>query len=161
MKRKIFFLVSGLLLAMAANVKGSDLYVYGTGTDSYPLSSVKKLTFTSNSLTIDKTDGAVTVLFDDLKFFSMKNFSTLTSRVQTKEKAKVSLYPNPVVDELSVANLQHVSAVTLLDLQGRKLQQLTPAGGEMKMSLSSYPSGVYLLQIAGENSISVEKIIKK
>lgn len=56
------------------------------------------------------------------------------------------LYPMPVRDQLTVVGLPTASPVTLYTLQGeRLLQAVTPAGGQLQLSLALLPSGTYIL----------------
>ena len=57
-----------------------------------------------------------------------------------------SLYPMPVRDQLTVVGLPTASPVTLYTLQGeRLLQAVTPAEGQLQLSLAHLPSGTYIL----------------
>jgi len=57
-----------------------------------------------------------------------------------------TLYPMPVRDQLTVVGLPTASPVTLYTLQGeRLLQAVTPAGGQLQLSLAHLPSGTYIL----------------
>ena len=57
-----------------------------------------------------------------------------------------SLYPMPVRDQLTVVGLPTASPVALYTLQGeRLLQAVTPAEGQLQLSLAHLPSGTYIL----------------
>ena len=57
-----------------------------------------------------------------------------------------TLYPMPVRDQLTVVGLPAASPVTLYTLQGeRLLQAVTPASGQLQLSLAHLPSGTYIL----------------
>ena len=56
------------------------------------------------------------------------------------------LYPMPVRDQLTVVGLPTASPVALYTLQGeRLLQAVTPAEGQLQLSLAHLPSGTYIL----------------
>lgn len=57
-----------------------------------------------------------------------------------------TLYPMPVRDQLTVVGLPAASPVTLYTLQGeRLLQAVTPASGQLQLSLAHLPSATYIL----------------
>lgn len=57
-----------------------------------------------------------------------------------------TLYPMPVRDQLTVVGLPTASPVTLYTLQGEQLlQAVTPASGQLQLSLAHLPSGTYIL----------------
>ena len=57
-----------------------------------------------------------------------------------------TIYPMPVRDQLTVVGLPVASPVTLYTLQGeRLLQAVTPASGQLQLSLAHLPSGTYIL----------------
>ena len=57
-----------------------------------------------------------------------------------------TLYPMPVRDQLTVVGLPVASPVTLYTLQGeRLLQAVTPASGQLQLSLAHLPSATYIL----------------
>lgn len=57
-----------------------------------------------------------------------------------------TLYPMPVRDQLTVVGLPAESPVTLYTLQGeRLLQAVTPASGQLQLSLAHLPSATYIL----------------
>jgi ligand-binding sensor domain-containing protein len=80
--------------------------------------------------------------------------------VQEVTDGSVSIYPNPATDQLFVksANTHDGDEVVLTDMLGRKAGSYVIVNGEI--NLSGLTDGIYLLQIAGENSSSV-RIVKE
>lgn len=58
----------------------------------------------------------------------------------------VAVYPNPASTEITVANLKPGTILNLYTLQGRRLKMVTADKGLVRISVSAYPSGTYLLQ---------------
>ena len=57
-----------------------------------------------------------------------------------------TIYPMPVRDQMTVVGLPATSSVTLYTLQGeRLLEAVTPASGQLQISLAHLPSGTYIL----------------
>ena len=60
-----------------------------------------------------------------------------------------AIYPMPVRDQMTVVGLPATSSVTLYTLQGeRLLEAVTPASGQLQISLAHLPSGTYILATA-------------
>ena len=60
-----------------------------------------------------------------------------------------TIYPMPVQDQMTVVGLPATSSVTLYTLQGeRLLEAVTPASGQLQISLAHLPSGTYILATA-------------
>jgi hypothetical protein len=72
-----------------------------------------------------------------------------------------NVFPNPVVNEVTISNTEGITSLRLVNVQGQQLLQLKPAAMEITVPLASFPAGVYFLQITGENGTTVKKIIKK
>ncbi len=82
----------------------------------------------------------------------------------------LTLFPNPVEDVLNIniqsENNQKVESV-ILDLSGRKIinldqiDQLTEGNNSFRIELNNLPAGVYLLEIKGEATKTVQRFIVK
>ena len=62
-----------------------------------------------------------------------------------------NVFPNPTVDVLNVSPL--IGSITLRDLQGRTLHQSQAGGSWTQLDISSYPSGIYILQLQTSEGI--------
>ena len=148
-RNKLFMLFAGLMLAIIVNVKAEDsLYIYTMDGAKTPLflDEVKNLTFDATSMTINKTNGETSSYdFTGLKFFSLNNYDLTTSMLNFVTKDAISVFPNPVINELVIKKLLYASGVALFDLQGRKLMEVFPRDSEVKVSMDAYPSGVYFI----------------
>jgi hypothetical protein len=81
--------------------------------------------------------------------------------------SEISLYPNPVEDQLHLSldnlgiDLTH-SSVTLFNINGQIVKKIAVKNeGKIILELKDLYSGVYLLQIRDNNKIFTEKIIKQ
>jgi alpha-L-rhamnosidase len=86
-------------------------------------------------------------------FFEIKNPSSINDPL--KPSASIHVYPNPAVDNLIVEGLLNNTSVSLNNMHGQKLLQIHPESGKINLSLATFPSGIYILQIVneqGENS---------
>lgn len=70
---------------------------------------------------------------------------------------EVTLYPNPVVDELKVKAECQPNSIRLIDLSGK--QHLAPSVGE-NIDVRSLPQGVYFIQLVYHDVMVSRKFIK-
>ena len=77
-----------------------------------------------------------------------------------------NVFPNPVIDELSIRLNETLAAneeviIQLFTVDGKPLKALNSQGQtDLKMDLSSFPSGTYLLRLDTKNRNQVYSIIK-
>ncbi len=114
----------------------------------------------SNSVTIDFSDkkAYIYIASVDLGLLGYSlNLDVLSNNEVPAEKAKVLVYPNPVVDVLHIDD-KNLKSVALYSMEGKKLLETKTN----EMNVSKLPKGVYVLRIVtSDNSIVSKKIIKK
>ena len=112
-------------------------------------------------------------LFDvELTVFDGVNYNTLLMEdyilvddcigLEENSMSSISLYPNPCEDILTLefaSNANETTNVCILDLTGRVIwgANNNEANSILNIDVSSFKSGVYLLQISDENSIMINK----
>lgn len=69
------------------------------------------------------------------------------------------IYPNPVINELSIEAQQPVT-ITLYNELGSVIREETLAKGLSKLDMSSYSSGIYFLKTTDQKQVKLTKIIK-
>lgn len=81
-----------------------------------------------------------------------------TSGVSTATNNPLKIYPNPVIDKLTLNSSQQINKVEVITLCGTSIKTVV---NESTLSLSDVPSGMYLLKINyGNNEQKIERIIK-
>ncbi|MEM6767111.1 MAG: T9SS type A sorting domain-containing protein [Bacteroidota bacterium] len=89
---------------------------------------------------------------------------TTSNEAQIVFSEEVKVYPNPSRGEVTVELTELFSRgadFSLRDLQGRLLQrQEVPPGNEVKLDLSAYPAGTYVLSLQKDNNRVVKRIIR-
>lgn len=72
-----------------------------------------------------------------------------------------SIFPNPVMDQLSIKGMYIIHKVTITDLNGREVLNFTGGDAyEQTIDLSALPQGAYIVSVHDEVSVRKEKIIK-
>src|SRR5690606_15729578 len=69
----------------------------------------------------------------------------------------VNVYPNPAKEEINIQSTLDIQFVRILDLQGKELLQTKTD----KVNISSFSTGVYLLEITTPKGIGTKKFIKE
>ncbi|REC59891.1 hypothetical protein DRF65_23560 [Chryseobacterium pennae] len=89
----------------------------------------------------------------------MQGKSNATLNVKDVKSIDVNIYPNPTTDFVNIRSKEDVKSIILYSIDGRKLAETYR---ENKINLSSYPSGVYFLNIILKDGTTFKhKIIKK
>lgn len=77
---------------------------------------------------------------------------------------ELKMYPNPTSSDVTIvlpSSMTQNVHVTLLDLNGREIASKTTNSSEVTFNLSNQPSGVYLIQVAGDEGILNKRLIKQ
>jgi hypothetical protein len=69
------------------------------------------------------------------------------------------MYPNPVIDILTIESLEPITKVTCYDMLGRKL--LEESQNFNPIYLANLPSGLLLVEIETEQGKVIQKIVKE
>jgi hypothetical protein len=81
---------------------------------------------------------------------------------ENTKKAEFLLVPNPTDGQLTIvmAEKSNDVAISLFSIAGQELQVIRTQGSKLiRLDLSTYPKGIYLLQMRSGNYTSVEKLI--
>ena len=172
MKHKLLKLSAVLLLGLGITpLQGQTTMnvktVNGTQT-SYTLSTIRKLTFTdTGNMAITKTTASTAdnyVLTSVRYLKSGDQQAGIEPTIDNANSAHLRLYPNPVVDLLSIqlpATIQTAS-VELLSIEGKilyKKQLIT--NNLLQINVSQFRQGIYLCRVNNGTSIKTTKFIKQ
>jgi len=70
------------------------------------------------------------------------------------------IYPNPVDDFLNIETTEKNHEISIFDASGKYLIN-SKLDDNLRIDLSSLPSGIYTLQIKGVGSVKTVKLVKK
>lgn len=77
----------------------------------------------------------------------------------------ITMYPNPAKEQVTITNSSNIllEKATIYDLNGKMVNQvnLSNMQGEKVIDISALASGVYVVQIASDESIAVKRLIKE
>ena len=81
--------------------------------------------------------------------------------LNTLARNKTIIFPNPATTEVTIiANNEIINTLELFDLQGRKLQTKTVNDRSVKIDISQYEKGTYIVVLRTDRRIVKEKILK-
>lgn len=77
-------------------------------------------------------------------------------------KNKISIYPNPVKEKLTIENKNsNISNVQIVDTNGKLILNQKINSDKTEINFAAYPKGIYFIQFESEGKIiKIEKIIK-
>lgn len=75
--------------------------------------------------------------------------------------SRVTVYPNPVKNKVTVKAQGNIKSVGLYDSQGRILQSAIAGKNQITLDLSSQQTGVYFLTVTTQKGSSTQKIVKQ
>lgn len=71
------------------------------------------------------------------------------------------LYPNPTAGIIQMDGLLLNAEITILDATGRMVDQLRANENTVKIDLSEFTNGLYLIQVKDENGVRTERLMKQ
>ena len=90
---------------------------------------------------------------------------TLLGNEDNELSNAIALYPNPAGEQVTISNSSNIALETAMiyDLNGKLVSQinLQDMQSERVIDVSSYATGVYMVQITGEQSSVVKRMIKE
>ncbi len=86
--------------------------------------------------------------------------SGLTANGAAAKAPSIRLYPNPVSDYLNVSATHRIAKVNVYALTGQKLISGSVAGTHVQMDLSRLKSGLFIVEVVGENQTQTFRVVK-
>lgn len=85
----------------------------------------------------------------------------LLSSAQTEYNDGYKIYPTLIKDNLTIESSRIIKTLELFDFQGRKMRSVQINSSIYKLDMSSYPPGIYILQLKSPEGNYVQKIVKQ
>jgi hypothetical protein len=73
---------------------------------------------------------------------------------------ELTLYPNPVTDNLQI-DMPINATIEILNIQGQLLTTFAALNGKANVNVSLFPSGVYVVEVKTEKGIAVKRFVKE
>jgi hypothetical protein len=121
-----------------------------------PLSSFTGLTSRANigqMIFVGNPTGTGTVFIDNVLYRK----STVSVRGLNADK--LSIYPNPATDLVTITSNNQIKVVTVLNNLGQKVLTMNPDSKTCVLDISNLVNGVYFINTASENGQTTSKLI--
>ena len=92
-------------------------------------------------------------------WMNITNAGTGEMAIDNASMVKFSVYPNPVVDRLSIECSEQISHIDIMDVAGRTVMSLD--GNHSNVSTQALGAGVYMLRVVTEQGTSTRKFVKE
>jgi type IX secretion system substrate protein len=78
-------------------------------------------------------------------------------------QAKITIYPNPATNFISINTDYHVKQINIFNLIGRKLKTIDNVVKDQRYDITELPKGMYLIQIVdtGNKVLTTQRISKR
>ncbi|HRP32484.1 MAG TPA: CARDB domain-containing protein, partial [Agriterribacter sp.] len=82
-------------------------------------------------------------------------------RITINTALQIGAYPNPASQQITISGLQPEGTVQLMTISGSLLGQWKPGSNTLKISLSGYTNGIYIVRYHYKGTIQQIKVIKE
>ena len=97
-------------------------------------------------------------------YFCMDNFSTsssiITGLTRTSSDNVIGAYPNPFSSGITVNGFAPSTQISIKDITGKIVYEETMLDTKACINLSGLQTGVYLLEVRSEDTLTVKRLIK-
>ena len=69
----------------------------------------------------------------------------------------ITIYPNPVRDELTVTNTENIENVVIYNALGQVVKQLSISSEQLKINVADLQEGIYTLRLQTKNGTMITK----
>ena len=128
------------------------------------LTSTSDLFYTDSSSSVDSSYYYTVSSFDDQTATSASYYANATStgiNNISSSNNSIKIYPNPCKDKIFIETIETPNtSVEITNLQGQLLQGFSLQTSKCQIDVNNLSSGVYIIKVKNENSITTKKIIK-
>ena len=113
---------------------------------------------------LDNSDADGTIVIDNLVIgdgsFQVHDGTTLGIS-NNEEVLEAAIYPNPTTGIVNVTSKETIKAYTVYSITGQLLlyKDLNTNEKNIPINLEEFSNGIYMLELSGENSKSIQKVI--
>ena len=111
---------------------------------------------------LDNSDADGTIVIDNLVIgdgsFQVQDTLGISNNEEVLEAA---IYPNPTTGIVNVTSKETIKAYTVYSITGQLLlsKDLNTQGKDIQINLEELSNGIYMLELSGEKSKSIQKVI--
>jgi len=116
----------------------------------------------NHTLTVEKTGYVTSTETINVSSDVTKNVSLqqITGIVEI-ENLSIKIYPNPVTDYLSIETQEKISEITIFEIQGKIVYSNTKPDNKIRVSVSNFQLGLYLIKLSMNNTTINYRFVKQ
>ncbi|MDX2247983.1 MAG: T9SS type A sorting domain-containing protein [Bacteroidia bacterium] len=152
---------TGILLKTTANGETSAGYFSPITVNKVPFPGASSSVTTTVTETSVNQEIALNLVIDNVTEFYDSLFTTFTA-IDPEKKLNFSVYPNPANEKTIVTSeifAKENTEISLFDLSGKIVFNDTFFSTEYMLSLSTLPSGTYLLRVVSGEKTGIQKLV--
>ncbi|MFY7937906.1 MAG: T9SS type A sorting domain-containing protein, partial [Flavobacterium sp.] len=88
-------------------------------------------------------------------------FSTTALSNQSFDMAKISMYPNPTSNMLTITSANKMDALSVYNVVGQEVMNVNVNADNTVLNVSGLQDGIYLVKVISEGKVSTSKFIKQ
>ena len=159
----LMFLMFSFISGKAKADDGNILYLYSkssTTPTKFSLDELDKITFSDDGMLMWNRNGTGQIPFEDFLLFTFSEiehpYLSSVESTSIQNDLKVRLLEGRM---LLVDSSKPLSGVSVYDLQGRVVANESSASTTYRISLSTAPTGIFLIKTIVDGKVIVKKII--
>ena len=110
-----------------------------------------------------RSNDAVPIVVGPTHNFEIDNIYVSTTKILGVDNFKsneVSMYPNPANNSFKIRATNTIDKIIIYNTLGQKMQELNPNKTSENIDISSFKSGLYLIQVDSEGKSVTSKLMK-
>ncbi len=162
--------VTSSSITVSWTATGAATYEVDYGDQGHASGSGQSVTTTTNSITLNGLESESTYdiyvrqyCTETLasQWSSMLRITTTAEGIDDVESARVTLYPNPASQMVTIGGIEGEATVSIVDMNGREVYSTNSASESLTLDLTGYAKGAYFVRITGERTQAIRKLIVK
>lgn len=89
------------------------------------------------------------------------SYVTSINDIASNEQFKLSYYPNPAINSITLDNVQDIKSISIVDLKGQSVKTITGIENNQIVDLSDLNSGMYFINYISNDASFMDKLIIK
>ena len=81
--------------------------------------------------------------------------------IDDEENKKLSIFPNPVVSQLTISSPIKIDKINITNISGKKIFEKNIHTDKINIDMSNYKNGMYFIQIESDVKKNTYRVIKK
>ncbi len=157
-------LLASFLSATADDGVFVNIYTISAESDrSFSLADVDKFVLKDDAMDVVLHDESVTtIMYSDFYklTFGVQDATLDINQIESDAIGSISISYHPGDCTLLIESTSSISIVSIYNMQGRMMLTQSPHTSSVSLSVSDYPTGIYIVQVSDGDSVKTHKFVK-